>query len=87
MLTGRTGHRSESRRELEHYELLLQAQALQHKSQRAQVSTQEDSSQQSQLLHRFAMLREAEEFEAQEKLRQRIEQLQGVRCERGILMH
>ena len=92
---------AESRRELEHYERLLQAQTQQQKSERArehqqksekaQVETQEGSSQQLQLLHRFATLREAEEFEAQQKLKQRIEQLQGVRCEYmfgcGILMH
>ena len=41
---------------------LLQAQALQQKLQRAHVSKQEDCSQQPQLLHHFATLREAEEF-------------------------
>ena len=69
---------AESRHELEHYERLLQAQALHHKSQRSQELTQEQGPQQPQLLHRFATLREAEEFEAQQKLKQKTEQLQGV---------
>lgn len=71
---------AEARRELEHYERLLRAH--EQTSARAQLltPTAAECSQAPPLLHRFGSLREAEQFEAQQRLKEKIERLQRVYC-------